>query len=112
MTKAGTRHFKNGGNIINTASVTAYPGSPELLDYSATKGAIVVFTRSLSQALANKKSVSMPSRRGRSGLRLFHQHIPRKRSQRLAPTRRSGVRVNQKNWRPVLCFWLRKIPPT
>src|SRR5881227_3509523 len=55
MTKAVMRHFKNGGNIINTASVTAYQGSPELLDYSSTKGAIVAFTRSLSQALAEKK---------------------------------------------------------
>jgi NAD(P)-dependent dehydrogenase (short-subunit alcohol dehydrogenase family) len=55
MTKAAMRHFKNGGNIINTTSVTAYQGSPQLLDYSSTKGAIVAFTRSLSQALANKK---------------------------------------------------------
>jgi len=55
MTKAALRHFKNGGNIINTASVTAYQGSPQLLDYSSTKGAIVAFTRSLSQALADKK---------------------------------------------------------
>jgi NAD(P)-dependent dehydrogenase (short-subunit alcohol dehydrogenase family) len=55
MTKAVMRHFKNGGNIINTASVTAYQGSPELLDYSSTKGAIVAFTRSLSQALSDKK---------------------------------------------------------
>lgn len=55
LTKAVMRHFKNGGVIINCASVTAYQGSPQLLDYSATKGAIVAFTRSLSQALAKKK---------------------------------------------------------
>jgi NAD(P)-dependent dehydrogenase (short-subunit alcohol dehydrogenase family) len=55
LTKAVMPHFKKGGVIINCASVTAYQGSPELLDYSATKGAIVAFTRSLSQALANKK---------------------------------------------------------
>jgi len=55
MTKAVMRHFKNGGNIINTTSVTAYQGSPHLLDYSSTKGAIVSFTRSLSQALADKE---------------------------------------------------------
>jgi NAD(P)-dependent dehydrogenase (short-subunit alcohol dehydrogenase family) len=55
LTKAVMPHFKKGGVIINTASVTAYKGSPELLDYSATKGAIVAFTRSLSQALAEKK---------------------------------------------------------
>src|SRR5690606_25138074 len=37
---------------INTASITAYKGNEQLLDYSATKGAVVAFTRSLSQSLA------------------------------------------------------------
>jgi NAD(P)-dependent dehydrogenase (short-subunit alcohol dehydrogenase family) len=55
LTKAMLPLLKKGGVIINTASVTAYQGSPELLDYSATKGAIVAFTRSLSRALAKKK---------------------------------------------------------
>ncbi|MCW1915856.1 glucose 1-dehydrogenase [Luteolibacter sp. GHJ8] len=41
--------------IINTTSVTAYRGSPKLLDYSATKGAIVSFTRSLAGQLAKEK---------------------------------------------------------
>jgi NAD(P)-dependent dehydrogenase (short-subunit alcohol dehydrogenase family) len=41
--------------IVNTTSVTAYRGSAELLDYSATKGAIVTFTRSLSANLAERK---------------------------------------------------------
>lgn len=49
------KHLKEGSCIINTASVTAYKGSPELLDYSSTKGAEVAFTRSLSQNLAEKK---------------------------------------------------------
>jgi NAD(P)-dependent dehydrogenase (short-subunit alcohol dehydrogenase family) len=43
-----------GSAIINTASVTAYKGSPQLLDYSATKGAIVAFTRSLALSLVEK----------------------------------------------------------
>jgi NAD(P)-dependent dehydrogenase (short-subunit alcohol dehydrogenase family) len=51
MTKAALGHLREGGTVINTTSVTAYQGSPQLLDYSATKGAIVAFTRSLSQAL-------------------------------------------------------------
>jgi len=54
MTKAAVPHLKEGSAIINTASVTAYKGSPHLLDYSSTKGAIVSFTRSLSQALIEK----------------------------------------------------------
>jgi NAD(P)-dependent dehydrogenase (short-subunit alcohol dehydrogenase family) len=41
--------------IINTTSVTAYRGSPDLLDYSSTKGAILAFTRSLALNLASKK---------------------------------------------------------
>lgn len=54
MVKAAMKHVKKGGVIINTTSVTAYKGSAHLLDYSSTKGAITSFTRSLSQALANK----------------------------------------------------------
>jgi NAD(P)-dependent dehydrogenase (short-subunit alcohol dehydrogenase family) len=55
MTKAALRHLKEGAAIINTTSVTAYRGSARLLDYAATKGAITAFTRSLSQALADRK---------------------------------------------------------
>lgn len=51
LVKAALTYLHSGDTIINTASVTAYRGSPGLLDYSATKGAIVGFTRSLSQAL-------------------------------------------------------------
>lgn len=55
LVKAALPHLKEGAHIINTASVTAYRGSSHLLDYSATKGAIIAFTRSLSQQLAEKK---------------------------------------------------------
>jgi NAD(P)-dependent dehydrogenase (short-subunit alcohol dehydrogenase family) len=54
MIKAAMKHLEKGAAIINTTSVTAYKGSAHLLDYSSTKGAITAFTRSLSQALADK----------------------------------------------------------
>jgi NAD(P)-dependent dehydrogenase (short-subunit alcohol dehydrogenase family) len=54
MAKAAMKHLKKGAAIINTTSVTAYKGSGHLIDYSSTKGAILAFTRSLSEALADR----------------------------------------------------------
>jgi NAD(P)-dependent dehydrogenase (short-subunit alcohol dehydrogenase family) len=51
LVQAARRHLQPGSAIVNCTSVTMYKGSSELLDYSATKGAITAFTRSLSQAL-------------------------------------------------------------
>jgi NAD(P)-dependent dehydrogenase (short-subunit alcohol dehydrogenase family) len=49
LTQAARPHLKEGASIINCTSVTMYAGASELLDYSATKGAITAFTRSLSE---------------------------------------------------------------
>jgi NAD(P)-dependent dehydrogenase (short-subunit alcohol dehydrogenase family) len=54
MVQAARPHLKEGAAIINCTSVTMYQGSKELLDYSATKGAITAFTRSLSENLVDK----------------------------------------------------------
>jgi len=54
LTSAALPHLREGAAIVNTTSVTAYRGSPTLLDYAATKGAIVAFTRSLAASLASR----------------------------------------------------------
>ncbi|MBM7580223.1 SDR family oxidoreductase [Jeotgalibacillus terrae] len=55
LVKAALPHLKEGSCIINTSSVTAYAGNEQLIDYSATKGAITSFTRSLAKSLTKKK---------------------------------------------------------
>lgn len=54
LTQAAMDHLKEGSAIINCTSVTMYKGSPQLLDYSSTKGAITAFTRSLAKSLVKK----------------------------------------------------------
>jgi NAD(P)-dependent dehydrogenase (short-subunit alcohol dehydrogenase family) len=92
MTQAALPHLKAGSVIINSASVTAYKGSGRLLDYSATKGAIVSFTRSLSQALAEKSirvnavapgpiwTPLIPSTFSKEEVETFGSHVPMKRA--------------------------------
>lgn len=55
LTKAALPSLPKNSSIINTTSITAYNGSKDLIDYSATKGAIVSFTRSLALSLASKQ---------------------------------------------------------
>ncbi len=55
LTRAALPEMPDGSAIINTASVTAYHGNPQLIDYASTKGAIVALTRSLSIQLEKRK---------------------------------------------------------
>ena len=55
MARAALKHLPDGGAIVNCSSITGLEGSSELLDYSATKGAINAFTKSLAQNLAERK---------------------------------------------------------
>ena len=59
LTQAAVPHLSKGDAIVNTTSVTAYRGSGHLIDYSATKGAIVSFTRSIATSLMEKEFVLM-----------------------------------------------------
>lgn len=54
MARAALKHLKRGGAIVNTGSITGLEGSPKLLDYSATKGAIHAFSKSLAKNLVSK----------------------------------------------------------
>lgn len=56
LTQEALCYMKEGSAIINTASVTAYEGNDQLIDYSSTKGAVVSFTRTLSQTL-NRRGI-------------------------------------------------------
>jgi NAD(P)-dependent dehydrogenase (short-subunit alcohol dehydrogenase family) len=91
ITQAALKYLHKGDSIINTTSVTAYRGSEPLLDYSSTKGAIVSFTRSLSQSIAEKgiriNAVApgpiwtplIPSSFDKEHVKKFGQDVPLKR---------------------------------
>lgn len=91
LTRAALPHLKEDSTIINTSSVTAFAGNADLLDYSATKGAITAFTRSLSANLAGKKirvnqvapgpiwTPLIPSTLGKSQVESFGNNTPLKR---------------------------------
>ncbi len=57
MAKAAIAHMSEGSAIVNVASVTAYEGNATLIDYSSTKGAIVSFTRALSNSIVGKQKI-------------------------------------------------------
>jgi NAD(P)-dependent dehydrogenase (short-subunit alcohol dehydrogenase family) len=54
LTQAALPHMGEGATVVNTTSVTAYRGSRHLVDYAATRGAVVAFTRSLAQQVVDR----------------------------------------------------------
>ena len=79
---------QRGSAIINTGSITGLEGSKQLLDYSATKGAIHAFTKALAQNLVEKQSASIASLPARSGLPL---NVADKEPEKVASTGRHPV---------------------
>ncbi|UOR10794.1 SDR family oxidoreductase [Halobacillus amylolyticus] len=101
LSKAALPHLTKGDAIINTTSIVAYEGHKLLIDYAATKGAIVGFTRSLSQNLAEKNirvnavapgpiwTPLIPSSFSEEQVKTFGLNVPMKRAAQpfeLAPT--------------------------
>ena len=112
MIKHALPHMKSGGSIINTTSVTAYKGNQTLLDYSATKGAIVALTRSLSQSLMEQNIRVNAVAPGPIWTRSFRPRSARKiQPDTAAPLPCIGP-VSPTKSPPASCFWPATRPPT
>ena len=96
LTQAALPHLKEGSAIINCTSETMYKGSPQLLDYSSTKGAITAFTRSLAKNLV-EKGIRVNARRAGADLdsaQSVRRPAARRRSRSSARTRRWAARAS------------------
>lgn len=110
MTKAAIKHLPNTGAIINTTPVTAYKGAPQLLDYSATKGAIVAFTRSLSQSLIKKGIRVNAVAPGPIWTPLIVQTKPKEQVDKSAKMSQCNGQVSLKNSHPLMFSWPQTTP--
>ena len=112
LTRAALPHLKAGAAIINTTSIQAYDPSPCLMVHACAKAAILNFTRSLAKQLAERKSASMPSRRGRFGRRISRRPFPPPMPASLAKRPCSSVPASRrKSPRPSSSWRPRRTPP-
>lgn len=111
LTKAVLPHLKKGSSIINTASITAYKGNKTLIDYSATKGAIVTFTRSLSQSLVQQGIRVNAVAPAPFGHRLSRPALRQRMWKCLVQTCRWNARDSRWKWRQAIYTLPVTIPP-
>ena len=112
MTKAALAHLGEGSAIVNTTSVTAYQGNASLLDYSSTKGAIVAFTRGLSQQLIGQGVRVNAVAPGPIWTPLIPATMP---EDKVAPSARTSpwaAPASPRRRPPATCSWPRTTPPT
>jgi NAD(P)-dependent dehydrogenase (short-subunit alcohol dehydrogenase family) len=112
LCKAALPLMREGGAIINTSSIQAYQPSSELLAYATTKGAIVTFTKALSEE-AIKKGIRVNAvAQDLFGRPSFRAPCPRKRSRTSAKILLLVVRDSRLSWRRSTSFWRRRSPAT
>jgi len=112
MAKHALKHMKKGASIINTASITAYRGHKTLLDYSATKGAIVTSPVRCRNRWSRRAFASTRWRRDQSGRRSFLHRSSQRKWRSTAPARQWSARASRTRWRPATYSWRATMRPT